>query len=138
MLSRLSLFVLGVLAVGCAGRAADAPGDQAAGPIATVHCIEAPNRMAPSDTLSVRLRGTVGPNGCYSFDRMSVERAPERIEITPLVDRVHRGNGACTMAIVPLDETLHLEPPFAGGTLSVVVPQSDGPAVTTTVSIVPE
>ncbi|MFB6249640.1 MAG: hypothetical protein ABEL97_13830 [Salinibacter sp.] len=103
--------------------------------VATVDSLHAPARVAPSDTLNLRLTGTVGPNGCYSFDGFDVERSTDRLRITSVV--THRtGEGlVCTQAIVPLDETYAAAPPFAEGTLTVVVPQPDRPDVTATVEV---
>jgi hypothetical protein len=111
------------------GTAADAP----EGPLATVDSLVVPERVAAADTLSVRLLGTVGPNGCYSLDRLAVDRTPDRIRVVPHVR--HAGQAVCTMAIVPLDETIRLAPPHEAGTLTIVVPQADRPDVTATVAV---
>jgi hypothetical protein len=103
--------------------------------VATVDSLYAPERVAPSDTLSLRLTGTVGPNGCYSFDGFDVERSPDRLRITPVVAQ-RTGEGLmCTQALVPLDETYAAAPPFTEGTLTVVVRQPDRPDVTATVDV---
>lgn len=120
---------------GCTGAEADASGPGLSRPIAEVDRIEVPDRIGASDTLTVRLLGTVGPNGCYSLERVAVERASGRVQIMPLVDQGRRQDAMCTMAIVPLDETVRLAPPFSAGPLSIVVPQSEGPAVTATVEV---
>jgi len=101
--------------------------------VATVDSLYAPERIAPSDTLSLRLTGTAGPNGCYSFDGFDVDRTAGRLTITPEV--VHRDADMCTQALVPLDETYAAAPPFTEGTLTVVVPQPDRPDVTATVDV---
>jgi hypothetical protein len=123
------------LLVGGAGCSNVAGADESDPPVATVDSIEAPSRIAPSDTLTVRLRGTVGPNGCYSLDRVDVRRAAGRLTLTPLVDRVRGGDVACTMAIVPLDETMRFDPPFEEGALTITVPQPDQADVTATVEV---
>lgn len=101
--------------------------------VAEVDSIEVPSRIAPSDTLSVDLYGTVGPNGCYSLDRIKEERPAGTVTLTPIVR--HRTGGFCTMAIVPLDATYDVPPPFEDGTLDIVVPQPDQPDVTATVTV---
>lgn len=103
--------------------------------IAEVDSIEAPPRIGTTDTLAVRLQGTVGPNGCYSFNRMAIERSPRQVRLVPLVQRASRGDAACTMAVVPLDETVQLDPPFVPGTLTVTVPQPSRENVATTVEV---
>lgn len=106
--------------------------------IAEVDSIHVSPQTGSTDTLSVRLLGTVGPNGCYSFDRFDVERTPDRLTITPIVQRITADDIACTMALVPLDETYHAQPPFSTGALTIRVPQADRPDVTTTVEVVSE
>jgi hypothetical protein len=103
--------------------------------IAEVDSLHAPAQIASSDTLSMRLTGTVGPDGCHSFGGFDVERTAERLTVTPVVR--HRTGQMCTQAIVPLDETYAAAPPFAEGTLTVVVPQpqADRPDVTATVEV---
>jgi hypothetical protein len=103
--------------------------------VATVDSLYAPARIAPSDTLSLRMTGTVGPNGCYGFDAFDVERSADRLQVAPVVVR-RTGEGImCTQAIVPLDETYTAAPPFTEGTLTVVVPQPARPDVTATVEV---
>jgi len=101
--------------------------------VAEVDSLHAPTHIAASDTLALRLTGTVGPNGCHSFDGFDVERSGGQLTITPVVE--HRTGQMCTQAIVPLDETYAAAPPFAAGTLTVVVPQPDRPDVTAAVEV---
>jgi len=101
--------------------------------VAEVDSLHAPDQIAASDTLSLRLTGTVGPDGCHAFDGFDVERSEGQLTVTPMV--VHRGGQMCTQAIVPLDETYAAAPPFSAGTLTVVVPQPDRPDVTATVEV---
>ena len=103
--------------------------------IAEVDSIRVPSRIGITDTLSVRLQGTVGPSGCYSFNRMAIERAPRQVRLVPLVQRASRGDAACTMALVPLDETARVDPPFVPGTLTITVPQPSRENVVTTVEV---
>lgn len=103
--------------------------------VAEVDSIDVPERIAPTDTLSVRLFGTVGPNGCYSLDRIKEDRSDGQLTVTPVVRYERADDVACTMALVPLDATYEAEPPFDKGTLQVVVPQSDDPDVTATVEV---
>lgn len=104
--------------------------------VAEVQRIDVPAQIAPSDTLAVQFYGTVGPNGCYSFARFDVERTTSRLTITPKVQYRGGDDVMCTMAVVPLEETYRAAPPFSEGTLTLVVPQTDGAAVTETVEVV--
>jgi hypothetical protein len=101
--------------------------------LATVDTVQAPARLATADTLRLRLRGMVGPNGCYSLVRVEEERSPGRVVLRPIVR--HSGQDMCTMAIVSLDETITLDPPFREGAFQVVVPQTDRATVRTTVRV---
>jgi hypothetical protein len=105
------------------------------GPLAQVDRMDVPDQIAPTDTLPVQLSGTVGPNGCYSLDRIETERGPGQVTLRPVVQPPTDEDQMCTMAIVPLDATHRVPPPFEAGTLSVTVPQEDGPAVTDTVEV---
>ena len=105
------------------------------GPLAQVDRVDVPDRIAPTDTLPVQLSGTVGPNGCYTLARIETERGPGAVTLYPVVDPPADDDRPCTMALVPLDTTYRVPPPFEAGTLSVTVPQEDGPAVTDTVEV---
>ena len=104
-------------------------------PLAQVDRVEVPARIAPTDTLPVQLSGTVGPNGCYALARIETEQGPGAVTLYPVVDPPADDDRPCTMALVPLDTTYRVPPPFETGTLSVTVPQEDGPAVTDTVEV---
>ncbi len=101
--------------------------------VADVDSLGVPAHIAPSDTLSVHIVGTVGPNGCYSLDRIEEERSEGQLTLTPVVR--HVTDRMCTMALVPLEETYEVAPPFEEGTLQVVVPQTEEADVTATVDV---
>ncbi len=101
--------------------------------LATVDTVQGPSRIAPTDTLQLRLRGMVGPNGCYSLVRIEKDRTPERVILRPIVR--HSGQSMCTMAVVSLDETIALAPPFRRGQFRIVVPQTDRPKVRRTIQV---
>jgi len=120
---------------GCSMLTGTEPQEEDEHVVAEVDSITVPAQSPSSDTLSVRLLGTVGPTGCYSFDRFDVERSADRLTVTPVVAQVTSDNISCTQAIVPLDETYKAAPPFEEGPLTIVVPQPDRPDVTTTVEV---
>ncbi len=103
--------------------------------IAEVDSLEYPAEIASTDTLTVGFYGTVGPNGCYSFHRFDVDRAPGQLTITPVVRHTTADNVSCTMAIVPLNHTLTVAPPFPDGILEIEVPQPEGDDVRATVTV---
>lgn len=103
---------------------------------ARVASIDVPAQIAASDTLRVHLSGTVGPNGCYALARIDEARASGQITLTPLVQPPTDDRGPCTMAVVPLDTTHAVVPPFEPGSLVLTVPQSARPSVTTSVEVV--
>lgn len=103
--------------------------------IAEVDSIDAPVQIASTDTLTVQLYGTVGPNGCYSFDGFETARRGSQLTITPRVQYRGGEDTMCTTAIVPLEETYRADPPFESGTLTLEVPQTDGADVTATVEV---
>lgn len=128
--------VLIAMGAACTRAGEGALPDVPPGPIAEVDRIVVPDRIGTTDALTVRLRGTVGPNGCYSLARVAATRGGNRGRLTPLVDPPARRDAMCTMAIVPLDKTVRLAPPFDPGTFTITVPQGAGAAVTTTVEVV--
>ena len=117
--------------------AADGTAPTAAGlDTARVARIDVPPQIAASDTLRVHLSGTVGPNGCYALARIDEARTAGRITLTPLVQPPTDDRRACTMAVVPLDTTHVVAPPFEPGPLTLTVPQSARPAMTTSIEVV--
>lgn len=103
--------------------------------LAEVDSLDYPAEIAPSDTLRVDFHGTVGPDGCYSFDRFDVERTQHRLTVTPVVRHTTADDVGCTMAIVPLDRTFTAAPPFAEGVLTLVVPQPNGEEIRVAVTV---
>jgi hypothetical protein len=103
--------------------------------VAGVDSLTVPSQIAPTDTLTVRMQGTVGPNSCYGFEEFDVARSTGQLRVTPVVAHTIADNIACAMAVEPLDRTYTAPPPFAEGTLTITVPQSDQPAVTASVTV---
>lgn len=108
--------------------------------VAEVDSLDVPDRISVSDTLAVRLIGTVGPNDCYSFDRfetrqLSAKRPANRLTVVPVVEHQTGDDGACTGEAVPLDETYVAASPHRRGELTVVVPRPARSDLTATVSI---
>jgi hypothetical protein len=104
--------------------------------LARVDRLGVPSQLATTDTLAVRLSGTVGPNGCYSLTTVDTSRTPRQVLLRPIVQPPAPTDQACTMAVVPLDTTVRIPPPFPVGPLRLTVPQNDRPPVTVTVEIV--
>lgn len=136
--------LVGLLLVGtgasCGSTASSGPPAPAAPAASTldtarVDRVDVPARLAASDTLHVHLSGTVGPNGCYSLARIDETRTSGRLTLTPLVQPPTDDDQACTMAMVPLDTTHAVAPPFEPGPLSLTIPQSSRPAVTASVEV---
>ncbi|MEF8817430.1 MAG: hypothetical protein V5A58_11615 [Salinibacter sp.] len=125
---------------GCGSTAYTAPPpsskpDTAGLDTARVAQVDVPARIATSDTLRVHLSGTVGPNGCYTLARIEAVRAPGRVTVTPLVQPPTADDQACTMAVVPLDTTYAIAPPFEPGPFALTIPQPSRPAVTASVEV---
>jgi hypothetical protein len=129
-------FILLASGAGCSMlTGAETDDQQAEYLVADVDSIDAPSQIAPSDTLRVRLVGTVGSDGCHSFERFDVGRSSGRLTLMPIVKHTTGEGIACTEAIVPLNRTYTAPPPFAEGSLTVTVPQPDQPDVTTSVRV---
>ena len=56
--------------------------------LADIERVLCAHQIAPSETLAVRLVGTIGPDGSWALDRVDVERSPDGVSITPHVRRV--------------------------------------------------
>lgn len=139
--SLLSLVLLGAVAsfgtgFGCT-TSAESPDNAPDRMLAEVDSVDAPSSHAADDSLSVRLYGTVGPNGCYSLDEIEAVRSGSEVTLRPMVRDGTDAGRVCTMAIVPLDATHTLAPPFETGTLTVTVSQPGPNDVTATVDITP-
>ncbi len=104
--------------------------------LARVNRLGVPSQLAMTDTLAVRLSGTVGPNGCYSLTTVDTRRTSRQVLLRPVVQPPAPTDQACTMAVVPLDTTVRIPPPFSVGPLRLTVPQNNRPAVTATVEVV--
>jgi len=103
--------------------------------VAAVDSLTVPSQIAPTDTLTVRMRGTIGPNSCYGFEEFDVARSTGQLRVTPVVAHATGENINCAMMVESLDRTYTAAPPFAEGTLTITVPQSDRPAVTASVTV---
>lgn len=107
------------------------PAEHAApGPLATVEQLLLAHRLAPEETLAVRLLGTVGPDGSWALDRVDVVRVPGEVRIVPQVRRVP-GDFFIQM-VMPLDHALDL-PPLAAGRHRIVVEHTGGALADTVV-----
>jgi len=90
-----------------------------------VDSIVAPDTAASGDSLRITLFGFVGPDGCYSFDRIDSRRTTNSVELS-VWGRHRTGRGfACTHAVVELRQS-HVVPPPLGIPFSVIVVQPDG------------
>lgn len=69
--------------------------------LADVERIVCAHRIAPEETLAVRLLGTVGPDGSWALDRVTVESTPDGVVLQPQVRRV--AGDAFIQMVMPLD-----------------------------------
>lgn len=98
--------------------------------LATVEQLLLAHRVAPEESLAVRLLGTVGPDGSWALDRVEVVRAPGEVRIVPRVRRVP-GDFFIQM-VMPLDHALDL-PPLGAGQHRIVVEHRGGTLADTVV-----
>ncbi len=69
--------------------------------LADIERVLCAHQIAPSESLAVRLVGTIGPNGSWALDRVDVERSADGVLITPHVRRVAGDN--FIQMVMPLD-----------------------------------
>ncbi|MEJ2184953.1 MAG: GerMN domain-containing protein [Gemmatimonadota bacterium] len=70
-----------------------------------------PDTLAPGQSLRVRVKGSVGPTSCDTFDH--VERYRSETGVTLVLWARRRYADDCTASPVPLDTTFVEAPPFA-------------------------
>lgn len=73
-----------------------------------VDSVEVVGEVAVGRPVSLRLLGMVGPDRSYSLDRIEVEQSEGQATVKPWGERQLGGGGG--LAVVPLDETITLEP----------------------------
>lgn len=85
----------------------DRPQDPARGElVAEVDQLLMAHRVAPGESLAVRLLGSIGPDGSYVLESLDVETRPGHVVIHP---RVRRQPGDAFISMVlPLDRTVKL------------------------------
>lgn len=89
--------------------------------IVKVDSLTAPDTISTDDTLEIKLSGTIGPDGCHSFDRFVSSRYSHKLELSVCGKKVH--SVACPAMVVPLDTTYRVIPPFEPGTFRIEIIQ---------------
>lgn len=79
-----------------------------------VDSISVPNEVASSDTLVIRPFGTVGPDGCHSFERFEASRTSSSLDLKLVGELIERDDIGCADVIVQLDTTYKVPPPLEG------------------------
>lgn len=130
-LERTLLVVLAVALAGCSS----VTGDDLREYRIRVDRIEAPESVAAGDTLTVGFHGRVGPDGCHRLSDIHRERSSGRLLVTFIGVENTADDIGCTLAIVPLEETLEVPPPFEGDEFTIAVRQPDGTRLTRTVAV---
>jgi hypothetical protein len=74
-----------------------------------------------------RITGAVGPDGCYDLESIRQERVGKTWVLRPMARHHVPEHGGCSAMVVPLDETVSLEPRTIGWVYVVVL--SGGPAL---------
>jgi hypothetical protein len=83
-----------------------------------------PSFAATSDTITIRLFGTVGPDGCHSFSHFEATRQPLRLDLT-VWGQVSAAT-ACPAVMVYLNGKKYKLVATQQGWLSINVHQPDG------------
>ena len=136
---RAAIALLAMWSVGCTprqegagnpppGKQTNAPPGDAVTELADIERIVCAHRIAPEETLAVRLLGTVGPDGSWALDRVTVESTPDGVVLIPRVRRVPGDN--FIQMLIPLDRieavklpagTQHVRARGRGGELEEIV-----------------
>ena len=103
--------------------------------IVYVQSIEAPESVQADDRLDFTLHGTVGPNGCFRVSHLEIARSAGKLDVTVFGAQDIGHSVVCTDEIAVLDETLTVNPPFAGDAFVISVHQPDGTTLRERVTI---
>jgi hypothetical protein len=116
----ISLAVLFVL-IGCTTESEKESGRF----IVKVDSINHSSTAAITDTITLRLYGTIGPDGCHSFSHFEDYRQPLRLDLTVWGQR-GSGNNVCPDVMVYLDGKEYKFPATQQGWYSIYIHQPDG------------
>ncbi|MCW9708031.1 hypothetical protein [Fodinibius salsisoli] len=99
-----------------------------------VDSINVPSEVASDDTLTVRPFGTVGPNGCYSFERFESSRTSSSLDLKLVGELTEGDDIGCFDAIVQLDTVFKVPPPLEGS-FEINIQQPDESVLSRTVEV---
>ncbi|MCK4312043.1 MAG: hypothetical protein KAW88_04845 [Candidatus Cloacimonetes bacterium] len=71
-----------------------------------------PDSIVLNDTLEIRFFGTIGNNGCYSFEKFESIEQQTSIQLTAIGK--FTGAGVCTCVMVDLEESYFVTPSITG------------------------
>ena len=80
--------------------------------IIPVDSLVIPDSIVLNDTLEIRFFGTIGNNGCYSFERFESIEQQTSIQLTAIGK--FTGAATCTSVMVYLEESYFVIPSLAG------------------------
>jgi hypothetical protein len=103
--------------------------------VVEVDSIEVPSSVQSTDTLDLRLFGTIGPNGCHQFDHYEASRTSSSLVLKVIGQRKE---GGCTDMIVTLDREYRVSPPLDGSVFVINIKQPDGSLLRDSVEVVTE
>ncbi len=102
--------------------------------VVKVDSVNVASQVNFSDTLSVHLFGTIGPNGCHSFKRFDKSSTSSKLALKVIGEVVKGDNLGCTDAIVQLDRIFQVEPPLQDP-FEINIEQPDGSVLERTVEV---
>ena len=90
-----------------------------------VDSIAAPSVVAANDTLTARLYGKIGPDGCWRLAGIDRQANSATLDVTFHGEHVVRSGYACTAMPVALNQVEIVAPPL-GSPFAIAVHQPDG------------
>ncbi|MBI4727609.1 hypothetical protein HY768_10410 [candidate division TA06 bacterium] len=101
--------------------------------VVKVDSITVPDSISRSDTLKIRLYGTIGNNGNYSFDRYEATRDSYKLNLT--VWGKHVDNDVATMVMVLLDGAEYPVYPVYPNKFKIFIRQPDSSILSDSVMV---
>jgi hypothetical protein len=92
-----------------------------------------PSFAATSDTITIRVFGTIGPDGCHSFSHFEDTRQPLRLDLTVWGQVI--AATACPSVMVYLNGKVYKLVATQQGWLSINIHQPDGSIVTDSIIV---
>ena len=126
-----------ILSCGCSGDIVTPPQDYFIEYQIGVESVEVPASITPTEELVVALRGVIGFDGSYSFDRMEIVESDSQFELTAIGIHDETPGQVLTYLAIEWHGREFVKMPPHVGPIRVVFHQPDGTCLEEMVEVVP-